>query len=166
MEGAPKSEVEIVQQNKIEKKELSYVEKFDVLLGFFGSEKARNAFLEKCKMYLLARAAHEAQVNLGDSENYRKVKNVSYSVPQRAETHNAIMDTIKALATEIKTFTETQEEVIRFFSNREEVAKAIKEYFKDQKERDKEYYNDEDEPDVNRRDMSGPAYFHSLGKEH
>ena len=167
MEKLPQNAVEKVETStknvEVAKKELPPYEKFNILLGLFGTDKARENFLETCKKYLSARIAHETQINTSEAENYRP-KKITYSPPQRASLHNAIMDTISRLATETKNPSPEQSAVLSDFYSREDIAKSIKSYFAH--ESSQEYLDDEDEPKVNRRDISGPAYFHSLGKEH
>ena len=146
-----------------ESEELLPHEKFDILLGLFGTNKAREKFLEICKNYLSARITTDIQINTSNSENY-STKKIPYSPPGRALLHNIIMDTISKLAVETRDPTEVQSQVLRDFYSREEIAKAIKSYFAH--EIKQENIDDEDELEKKKIKMSGPAYFHSLGREH
>ena len=147
------------------KKELLPHEKFNILLGLFGTDRARKSFLETCKNYLSARIMHETQAKMSDAENYR-TKKITYSPPERANIHNAIMDTISRLATETKNPTPEQSAILRDFYSREDIATAIKSYFTHESKTEYIKDEDEDKPEVKKKDMSDPAYFHYLGKEH
>lgn len=142
--------------------ERSGLEKLNTLLGMFGTEKARDNFISLCEQYYKART-EQVQAN-NDTENYSRNKKVVYSPPRRAQIHNAIMEIIGRIATESKNPTAEQAEVLRDFASRENVAQAIKEYVLHQDSVDEE--DDEDEAVKKKQNMSGPSYFHSLGREH
>lgn len=131
--------------------------KFKVLLGLFGSDKARENFLALCKEYNSERVSQV--VSQEDSENYRRKRPVTYSPPKRAALHNSIMETISRLATQTKNLTGEQEAALRDFHSREHVAEAIQAYILAEK-------GITGGGEIERRDMSDVAYFHSLGKEH
>lgn len=139
------------------------IKNFEALLGIFGNEKARDSFIDLCKKYWEARLI--SGISLGDSENYRPVRKVEYSPPGRADIHNEIMEIISRLATQAKNLNPEQTEALRVFVNREEVAQSIREYIADEKEKDNEYYADEDQPDskIDPRRNSDTAYYHNLG---
>ena len=156
MEQLPKT----TEQDPI--KELSGKEKFDIILGLFGTEQARENFISLCQEYYKARMEQAPPIE--DAENYRSQRKVGYSPPRRAYVHNIIMETLTRLATESKNLTPVQESVLRDFHSRDNVAQAIKEYVFAGEDKDEE--DDEDVVQKKKGDMSGPAYFHSLGREH
>lgn len=155
MERAPRNESE---QNE---ESFSRKEKFEMLLGLFGTDEARERFLSICKDYYGSRK--EELPPTVDAENYRAQNNKRYSPPRRAELHNLIMETLTMLATQSKNLTPLQKSVLNEFHSREEIAGAVKEYVLAEEKREED---DEDEVERKRSSMSGPAYFHSLGKEH
>ncbi len=150
---APKKTTE---QTSVEK--LSGKQKFDILLGLFGSAEARDRFVSICKEYYIARTKQTVQGN--DGENHKPKKGVVYSPPKRAALHNKIMDTIGRIATESKNLNELQLSVLRNFASRENVAQAIKGYILAENTLEE----DEDEDAIKKTTMSETAYFHSLSK--
>ncbi len=138
------------------------LENFRTILGMFGTTKAKGRFLSLCREYWTVRAVHD--ISLGDGENYHPSRKIEYSPQGRADTHNAIMDTIGRLAVQTKKYTPKQEMALRAFAEREEVAQAIREYILDEKDKDKDYLEDEDQPGskTDPRKVSDVAYYHNL----
>ena len=83
---------ETTEQNQ---EALSGKEKFEVVLKLFGSEAAKNAFLETCREYVQERKVSSDD---GHGENYVPRSRRTYSPPQRANLHNRIMETLKRLS--------------------------------------------------------------------
>jgi hypothetical protein len=157
MEKPPKLETETEPTAE----SLSRKKKFEVLLSIFGTDSAREQFLELCRKYHTARGNSRHPSPLSDSENYISHAQPVYTTPQRAETHNEIMRTIGALGVQAKNLAPLQQEVLLEFASREEVAMAIKEYVLAEQHREED---DEDEERKKTQNMSPTAYFHSLGK--
>lgn len=145
-------------QESGKEKKMSGREKFEILLGIFGTDKARDNFLSVCREYL---ASRKSSVKVEDAENYSPESKVRYSSPRRAELHNYIMETMTLLATEAKDLTPEEEEALKDLHSREAMAQAIKEYVLAEEHREDD---DEDEVAKKQSGMSPTAYFHSLGK--
>lgn len=134
--------------------------KFEIILGLFGSDKARENFIALCKEYDQERS--EQVVLSGDAENYKHGdKKIPYSPPKRAHLHNKVMETIAKLATQSKKLTPLQEAVLRDLHSRENAAQAIHKYLLEG------HTADDEEDEIRKKGgQSEVAYFHSLGKEH
>jgi hypothetical protein len=101
---------------------LSDGEKFQIVLGLFGTPAAREKFIDLCKNYLEAR--NEQIVASDGEESYRKgKKGISYSPPHRAKFHNAIMETLHKLA--LQKLKPIQEQVLFPMHDREVAAGII-----------------------------------------
>jgi hypothetical protein len=136
---------------------LSGKEKFDIVLKLFGTEKARDSFIELCKEYASLRIANSADAA---GENYMPRQKRTYSPPRRANLHNRIMETLKALS--LQRLDPLPEKVLFEMASRETAGKIVKEW-----ELANEHEDDEEDEAVRKRgDMSGSAYYHSLGREH
>jgi len=142
--------------------ELSGKEKFEVILKLFGSETARHAFIETCKQYVALRTfSSESALEEGQGDERDK-----YTLsPKRAILHNRIMETLKHLS--LGRLDPLSEKVLHEMASREITKQIVKEWVLAH-----ENAVDEDE-DIKateeirkKNDMSGPSYFHSLGKEH
>jgi hypothetical protein len=93
-----------------------------VVLDLFGTQAAREKFIDLCKDYLEAR--NEQIVASDGGESYRKgKKEVPYSPPHRAKFHNAIMETLHKLA--LQKLTPLQEKVLFPMHDREVTAGII-----------------------------------------
>jgi hypothetical protein len=115
-EHAPAQEVERTYES------LSDGEKFQIVLGLFGTPAARENFIDLCKNYL--EAQNEQMVASNSEESYRKGKNsVSYSSPHRAKFHNKIMATLHGLA--LQKLKPIQEKVLFPMHDREVAAGII-----------------------------------------
>ncbi|MBU0998994.1 hypothetical protein KKG24_01650 [Patescibacteria group bacterium] len=148
------------QTNPVE--EFSLKAKFEILLGLFGSEKARQNFISLCNEYNVERVK---RIILQDqNETFIPKDKVAYSPPKRADLHNKIMEIISKLAVQSKKITLLQEAVLRDFHSREYVAEAIKEFISTEKETTRD--GGEELSGENGKNMSGVAYFHSLGNDH
>lgn len=136
---------------------LSGKEKFDIVLKLFGTQKARDTFVGICEEYAALRIANSAEIA---GENYEPRQRRTYSPPRRANLHNRIMETLKQLS--LQKLDPLSEKVLFEMASRETAGKIIKEW-----ELANEHEEDEEDEAVRRRgDMSGTAYYHSLGKEH
>ena len=132
-------------------------DKFEIILKLFGSTPARDSFIEVCKKYA---ALRKVSLPDGNGENYEHGGR-KYSPPQRANLHNQIMDTLQRLS--LQKLAPTQEKVLFEMASREMAGQIIKDWVLAQSD---EGEDDEDKLEEKRKHMSGPAYFHSLGKEH
>ena len=148
------------QTNPVE--EFSLKAKFEILLGLFGSEKARQNFISLCKEYHKERIR---QIILQDEgENYKPKNTITYSPPKRADLHNKIMEIIGKLAIQLKNTTPLQEATLRDLSSRENVAEAIREFILAEQGTIRD--GEEELLEENRKNMSDVAYYHSLGNDH
>ncbi len=141
---------------KNEQRELSGVEKFEEILKLFGTETAREAFVATCKEYISTRRIENSR----DGENYSR-GSTKYSHPKRADLHNTIMDILARLGAQSKNISAQQETILREIHNRDDAAEIIKAYIVTTEHQKDE---DEDEKIKKKQNMSGTAYFHSLGK--
>lgn len=89
---------ELSQTNPAEK--FSPKEKFEVLLGLFGNEKARQNFITLCKEYRVERVTQV--VSQDQNETFVPKGKEEYSPPKRADLHNKIMEIIAKLAIQSK----------------------------------------------------------------
>lgn len=131
-------------------------EKFEIILKLFGTNTARAAFIEVCKKYVALRLTSLADDH---GENYVPRGGRVYSPPQRAKIHNQIMDTLQHLA--LQKLAPLQEKVLREMASREAAGQIIKDWVSANDHPEEE---EEGESERKRSDMSGPAYFHSLGR--
>jgi len=136
--------------------ELSPREKFEVLLGMFGTEKAKEKFLKLCREYFIYKVA---PVNENDSENYKADKKPKYSNPLLSRAHDHLKDVFTRLALEYKNPSAVHEQVLREFQSRTLLGEAVRAYIHS-------LDNMDDDEDVEKmRGRSDTAYFHSLGRE-
>ncbi len=133
---------------------LSGKEKFEIVLKLFGTGNAQDSFLEVCRKYVALRVALPA-----DAEHYHAGSRRTYSPPQRAILHNQIMDTLKRLS--LQKLSPLSEKVLYEMADREVAGDIIKEWVLAH-----ENEEDEDVEAHKRNNMSGTAYFHSLGNEY
>jgi hypothetical protein len=135
---------------------LSGREKFERLLSLFGTETARDRFIETCRNYVAERRKDSGS---GRTE-YLGAKQ-KYSPPKRANFHNAIMDTLKRLATQTKKIDPVTEKILREVASREDMAAIAMDWVAAN-----EYGEDEDEDQKARRGTTTPtAFFHSRGED-
>ncbi len=141
--------------------QLSGKEKFEQILALFGTDAAREAFVETCRKYIEARqrAVRESYAP-EPSVRHRAVM----SSPKQAVIHNKVMDTLTRLANQAPNVSPLQRKILIEMHNRDTTAEIIREYVSAVHRAKKE---DDDESDGGRKDgMSDTAYYHSLGKEH
>ncbi|KKW02564.1 MAG: hypothetical protein A3J04_01270 [Candidatus Ryanbacteria bacterium RIFCSPLOWO2_02_FULL_47_14] len=143
-----------------ESEELNKKDKLDAILSLFGSDAARDAFINTCKEYV---AARKISLPGPDGENYSD-RPKRYSPPQRAHLHNSIMDTLSRLAIQSKDLSPIQRDIFREMHDRNNAGEIIRAYVVAQE--GKEDDEDIDEKQRRRGKMSDIAHFHSLGKEH
>jgi hypothetical protein len=94
-----------------------------------------------------------------DAEHYQPTGKRTYSPPRRAILHNQIMDTLKRLS--LQKLNPLSQKVLYEMADREVAGDIIKEWVLAN-----ENEEDEDVEAHKRNNMSGPAYFHSLGNEY
>ncbi len=144
--------------NENDSEKLSGREKFEIILGLFGTDTAREAFIETCKQYVSSR---RDSVLRPDAENYQAGHRPAYSPPRRANLHNSIMETLTSIATQSKSLSPLQTKVLREMYDRNITAEIVKEYIASISNNDE---GDEDEKQKKRSGQSDTAYYHSLGK--
>lgn len=157
--------MEGVNNNKTENiasgfEELQKKDKLKVILDLFGSDAARDAFLDTCKGYV---AACKVSLPGADSENYSS-RQQKYYPPQRAHLHNSIMDTLSRLAVQSKELSPLQQEILREMHDRNTAGEIIRAYVLALENAEDE--DEIEEQNQKRKEKSGVAYFHSLEKEH
>jgi hypothetical protein len=132
-------------------------EKLEAILGLFGTDSARESFIENCEEYIKARnkAARESY-SLDSSVRSRSVT----SGPVQAIIHNKIMGTLIRLATQSQNISPLQREILREMHDRDVTAKIVGEYVAS---KNISKGNGAEEEDGRGR-VSGAAYYHSLGK--
>lgn len=144
-------------ENKSEQQ--SGKQKLEQILQPFGTDAAREAFIENCKNYIEARtrAVHESY-----SPDAAIRRRAITSGPKQAVIHNTIMDTLTRLAAQSLNISPIQQEILREMHNRDVTADYIKEYVASV---DKTIPNEDEEEEGHRKKgMSDTAYYHSLGK--
>jgi hypothetical protein len=144
--------------------QLNGKEKLEAILALFGTDLARESFVETCEKYIEAR-------DRAVRESYAPVESVRRraitSSPKQAVFHNKIMDTLTRLASQAPVISPLQSEVLREMADRDVTARIIREYVASPgtaHEEDED--NDENEKGGRKGGMSDTAYFHSLGREH
>lgn len=135
-------------------------EKMRVVLGLFGSEKARENFLNLCREYNEIRNKHKARAMLVDGENYSRGK--SDSSGQRATIHNAIMTTLGKLS--MQKLQPDQQAVLNEMASRDFTAQVIHDYLAEDAVIHQEYVDSGEDDEYKKPPQSNVAYFHSLGK--
>lgn len=133
---------------------LSGKEKFDVVLNLFGSEAAKNAFLEACKKYVTER---KTSSNIGHDEIYVPRTRRTYSPPKRAALHNQIMETLKRLS--LQKLDPLSEKVLFEMADREIAGGIIEDWVRANE-------GEEDEDEIERKKgKSTTTYYHSKGED-
>lgn len=150
--SAQSEDVEVKFEN------LTNIQKFEKVLKLFGSASARNNFLEACRKYAALRMKAQLDTH---GEDYQPITRKTYSPPRRANLHNQIMETLKNLS--LQRLDPLSERILREMASRETAGQIIKDWVLAEETNQEE---DEAEQERKRDDMSGPAYFHSLGREH
>jgi hypothetical protein len=147
-------------ENPERKEQLGGKEKLEVILALFGTDSAREAFVETCRKYIEAR-------DRAVRESYAPVESVRrravMSSPKQAVLHNKIMDALTRLASQSLNISPLQSEVLREMHNRDTTAQIIREYVAFKGATDVVDEDDEDEGG-RKKGMSDTAYYHSLGK--
>lgn len=132
----------------------------EAVLALFGTDTARDVFVQKCREYIEARDKAIRESYSPDASVRRRAITSS---PKQAVLHNAIMDTLTRLASQALSISPIQGEVLREMHNREVTAKIIREYVATRTVVDE----DEKEEGITKKGgMSDTAYYHSLGREH
>ena len=145
--------------NKNAHEKLNGREKLKAILALFGTDAAREKFLEKCREYIEARtrAIHESYAP-DAAVRHRAVA----SGPKQAAIHNQIMETLTRLAAQAENVSPLQRGILIEMYNRDVTAQIIKEYVSSE---GVVHVEDEDEEEGGRKKgMSDTAYYHSLGK--
>ena len=135
---------------------LSGREKFERLLTLFGTASSRDNFIDLCRKYIAERrmSSHSGR---NEPSEIKKV----YSPPKRANFHNAIMDTLKRLATQTRKIDPITEKVLNEVASRETIAAIAEEWVSAN-----EYGEEEDEDQKARKGTSSmSAFFHSRGED-
>jgi len=141
--------------------QLSGKEKFEQILALFGTDTARENFVETCRNYIDTRQ-RAVRESYAPQESVRR-RAISSS-PKQAVIHNKIMDTITRLANQAENVSPLQRKILIEMHDRDTTAEIIREYV-NEVHRVKKL--DEDEENGGRKKgMSDTAYYHSLGKEH
>ena len=131
-------------------------EKFERLLGLFGTQTARDGFIETCRKYI-----GERRLSSGSGRSEYPGEKKKYTSPQRAKLHNAIMDTLKRLATQTRKIDPVTEKILYEVAERDTMAAIAEEWVSAN-----EYGEDEDEDQKARRGTSSMTnFFHSRGKD-
>lgn len=146
--------------NKLE--QLSRKEKMEVVLALFGTDSARETFIQLCRDYIEAR---DKAVRESYSPDVSVRRRAITSSPKQAIIHNRIMDTLTRLASQSTNISPLQSEILRQMHDRDVTAQIIREYVM-QKEASRSDDEDEDEKGRRKGGMSDTAYYHSLGREH
>lgn len=147
---------QIESDPELEYQALSGKEKFERLLGLFGTEAARAGFIETCEKYVAERRLNSSS---GRSE-YAGTKQ-TYSPPKRAALHNKIMDTLTKLATQHKKIDPVTRKVLFEAATRETMASIAQEWVSAN-----EYGEDTDEDQQARKGTSSiTAFYHSRGQD-
>jgi hypothetical protein len=135
---------------------LSGKEKFERLLKLFGTQTARDGFVETCRKYI-----GERRLSSGSGRSEYAGERKGYSSPQRANLHNAIMGTLKRLATQTRRIDPVTEKVLYEVAERDTMASITEEWVSAN-----EYGEDEDEDQKARKGTSSiTAFFHSRGED-
>ena len=141
---------------EVEYRALSGKEKFELILNLFGTETARRTFIENCRNYVA-----ERRKSSGSGRNEYTDTKRDYSPPQRAKFHNAIMETLKKLATQSKKIDPVTRKVLFEAASREAMAAIAQEWVAAN-----EYGEDEDEDRQARKGTSSlTAFYHSRGED-
>lgn len=133
--------------------------KLDVILGLFGSEKARQNFISLCEEYNMERTRSRILPDDAEGSGLKKAK-ISYSPPKRAHLHNMIMEIIGKLAIQFENPTPLQKKVLGELHSRENVAEAIRAYIINERGAGQE----DGEREIRENTKSPTAYFHFLNK--
>lgn len=141
--------------------QLSGKEKFEQILALFGTDTARENFVETCRLYIEARQ-RAVRESYAPQESVRR-RAISSS-PKQAVIHNKVMDTITRLANQAENVSPLQRKILIEMHDRDVTAEIIREYVSTV-HRVKEIDEDE-ETGGRKKGMSDTAYYHSLGKEH
>ncbi len=147
MEKSFESEEASRENEKEEKETLSNKEKFEIILKLFGTDKARDIFIENCKKYADARIASARNAYVQNhGENYISLRD-RYSPPKRAHYHNEIMYTLNNLS--LQKLDPIQEMVLKEMRSSSETAwYIIEDWLLSQKDKKTDEENDNKEPDT------------------
>ena len=144
-----------------ESHKLNGKEKLEAILALFGTDAARESFIENCRQYIEARtrAVHESYAPVSSIRH-----RVIVSSPKQATIHNKIMDTLTRLAAQAEHISSLQRDVLREMHDRDVTAKIIREYVASKGAAQKD--DEEEEEGGRKKGMSDTAYYHSLGKKY
>lgn len=133
-------------------------EKLEAILPLFGTDEARETFIQNCKDYIEAR-------NKAVRESYAPEVSVrriaTFSSPKQATIHNWIMGALTRLASQSLAISPIQAEILREMHDRDVTADILKEYVAAAGL----VRENEEENQKNKERMSETAYYHSLGED-